>query len=76
MVRVAFLRRIFRSFGFSRGFRAFIISGLEGMLSRWCLAAAWALSRFTSHCVGEGRSISAFMTSRTASSEFKAEIPQ
>ena len=39
IVRVGFLRRNGRSLRFSFGCSEVIISGLEGMRSRWCLAA-------------------------------------
>ena len=71
IVRVAFLRRTGRSLRFSFCVSACIISALEGMRSSWCLAAVWVLMRFTSSCVGEGRSIRALMISRVALSAFK-----
>ena len=75
IVRVFFLRRTGRSLSFSLGFRAFIISALERMCSRWCLAAIWVFSRFKSSWLGDGKSIRALIISRAASLVFKVEIP-
>jgi hypothetical protein len=71
IVRVAFLRKTGRSLSFSFGFNACIISALEGTRLSWCLAATRVLTRFTSLCVGERRSIRAVMISRIALSTFK-----
>ena len=72
-VRVVFLRRIVRSWVFSFGFNAFIISAFDGVRSRWCLAAVWVLRRLMSSCVGEGRSIRVLMISLMALSVFNGE---
>ena len=75
IVRVGFLRRIGRSLRFSLGSSEAIISGLEGMRSRWCLAAIWVLIRLMSVWVGEGRSISASIISRTGVFALNVHLP-
>ena len=75
IVRVAFLCRSGRSLVFSLGFKAFIISALERMCSRWCLAAVWVLRRFRSLWLGVGRSIRVLIISRVALLAFKLEVP-
>jgi hypothetical protein len=75
IVRVVFLRRSGINLRFSLGFKALIISALDGMHSSLCLAATWFLTRFTSSRVGEGKSISALMISRAALSVFNIGLP-
>jgi hypothetical protein len=75
IVRVAFLRKTGISLRFSFGFNALIISALDVVRSSLCLAAIWFLMRFTSSCVGEGKSIRALMISRVAVSAFKGYVP-
>ena len=70
IVRVVFLLRIGRSFCRSFGVRAFIISALESMRVRWCLAAIWVLTRLTSAWVAFGIRKSVFMMSLAALSVF------
>ena len=74
MVLVVFLLRIGRSLRRSFGVSAFIISTLESMRVRWCLAAIWVLTELTSTWVGCGIRRSAFMTSRAALSVFKVKM--
>jgi len=75
MVRVVFLRRTVRSLLFSLRVNAAIISAFESMRLSWCFAAIWVLMRFTSSCVGYGRSIRASMVSLAAFSAFKVNVP-
>ena len=75
IVRVGFLRRIGRSLRFSLGSSESITSGLEGMRSRWCLAAIWVLIRLMSFWVGEGRSISALIISRSGLFVVNGDLP-
>lgn len=48
MVRVAFLRRIGKSFFASKGVRALIKSALAGTASKWYFAAVLIFNRLTS----------------------------
>ena len=75
IVRVGFFCRIGRSLRFSLGCSEAITSGLEGMRSRWCLAAIWVLIRVTSFWVGEGRSISASIISRNGVFAVNVDLP-
>ena len=75
IVRVGFLRRIGRSLRFSFGFSWVMISGLEGICWRWCLAAVWVLIRWMSVWVGDGRSISASIISRSGVFGFNVVLP-
>ena len=64
-VRVGFLVRIGRSLRFSFGWSEAIISGLEGICWRWCLAAVWVLILWMSFWVGCGSCISVLIISRS-----------
>ena len=75
IVRVGFLCRIGRSLCFSFGFSWVIMSGLEGMVWRWCFAAVWVLIRWMSVWVGDGRSISASIISRSGVFAFNVDLP-
>ena len=74
IVRVVFLRRILRSLRFSFGFRAAMISELEGICWRWYFAAIWSLMLCASSCVGDGVCISLSIISRTGLSAFDVGI--
>jgi hypothetical protein len=74
IVRVAFLRKTGRSLRFCCGFSWAIISGLDGICLRWCLAAVLVFSWCRSFCVGFFRSIKASMISCMASSKSDLDI--
>ena len=75
IVRVGFLRRRGISLRFSVGFSAAIISAFDGVLWSLYLAAIWFLMRFTSLCVGEGKSIRVLIISRVGVSVVNVGLP-
>ena len=54
IVRVAFLRRIGRSFLASFGFNSLIKSAFAGTACKWYFAAVLIFNRLASSCVGDG----------------------
>ena len=76
MVRVAFLRRIGKSFFASRGVRALIKSALAGTASKWYLAAILIFNRLASSCVGEGIESNVVIISLSAAWLFKGKVPK
>jgi hypothetical protein len=76
IVRVAFLRRIGKSFFASMGVRALIKSALAGTASKWYFAAVLIFKRFASSCVGDGIESKVVIISLNATWLFKGKVPK